>query len=273
MRSRAKSVLPPSKLRERRKQLRNWRIAMYGALVLLLCAGAIGFFYIPALHVRSVTVEGTATIAPQSITDAVLASLGGKKYFVIPRRNAFVYSDASVKDTVARQFPRLDAIEVSLQNFHTVKVAVTERVPYAVFCGAAPDMPQTPCLLMDAKGVVFESAPDFSDNAYVRWYGGGAKKLGERYLSQEQFRSVSALIDAFKTEQLSPVSVWVEDSGDVRVADSSGAEVFFTLSRKPEEVLSMLRSARASEALAGKDISEIAYIDLRFGNRLYYKLR
>lgn len=273
MRSRVGVVLPPSKLKERRKRARTVSIVVWSCAALLLCAAIVGFFYIPAFAIRDIQVEGVGSLSVESIQTRVQESLRGRRYLVFPKKNAFVYSDAAVASDLKTAFPKLDTIVVSLENFHSIKVVVTERKPYATFCGASPDVPQSPCLFLDVSGVAYEPAPDFSDNAYVRWYGGGALVSGARYLAEEKFRSVSALVDAFHSVKLEPMSAYVNEVEDVSVKDRSGLEVRFTLSRKPEEVLNLLRAALISEVLVGKALSSIEYIDLRFGNRLYYRLR
>lgn len=273
MRSRASSVLPPSKLRERRRQARTWRFAALGALAALLLGGAISFFHISAFAVRDVRIAGAATVPASDIERAVREELDGSYLFVLPKRNAFLYSDARVAARLARDFPKLTDIDVSLENFHTIAVSVKERTPSALFCGESISEPPAPCLFMDADGIAYEAAPDFSDNAYVRFYGGDALVPGGRFLTREAYRPLSALAQAMADEGFSPAEIEVDAYGDVLLTDVSGASVRFTIRQKPEDVLKALTAARASDALSGKSLEEIEYIDLRFGKRLYYKVR
>lgn len=273
MRSRASQALPPSKLRERRRRARAWRFAALGALALLLFCAAVGFFHIKAFLVRDVRIAGASTVPAEDIERVVREELSGRYFFVFPKNNAFIYSDAALSARLAREFPKLNHIDVSLENFHAIAVSVTERSPSALFCGASFDEPLVPCLFMDEEGVAYEAAPEFSDNAYMRFYGGKALAPGDRYLSLEEYRPLFVLAEAMKGAGLSPARVEVDDNGDVLLVDQSGASVRFTMRQKPEDLLKALTAARESEALAGKSFEEIEYLDLRFGNRLYYKAR
>lgn len=273
MRSRAKEVLPPSKLRERRRQARNWRFAALSVLLLLVVAGIIGFFHIPALAVRDVHISGVSSVPLADIEQVVRNELSGRYFFVLPKNNAFLYSDTRISERLGTTFPKLHDIDVSLQNFHTISIRAAEREPVAVFCGISLAAVQESCLFMDQSGIAYEQAPEFSDNAYVRFYGGNAVSPGGHFLSPELFFPLWALTDAMHEAGLSPVSVEVDAAGDVLLLDSSRASVRFTMASKPEDVLKALKAARASDALTGKGLEEIEYIDLRFGNRLYYKLR
>lgn len=272
MRSRASEVLPPSRLRERRRRAWRIKLATLSFLAALLCGSAIAFFYIPALLIRDIRIEGAQTVAAADIERDVRSELAGKRFLVLPKRNAFVYSSVEIEKRLQAAYPKLKEAAVSLENFHTLKVTVAERAPDALQCGPSREE-ALPCLFLDNTGVAYEQAPEFSDNAYIRWYGGEALALGERFLSEEVFRRLSALVDAFKGEGVEPAAVFVDEVEDVYVFDASGSEIRFALSRKAEDVLKSLRAARASDVLAGKDLSEIEYIDLRFGNRLYYRLR
>lgn len=273
MRSRASVALPPSKLRERRKKARNWRVAALGALIVLCLGGAIGFFHAGAFIVRDVRIQGASSVPSEDIERVVRDELSGRYFFVLPKRNAFLYSDAQIAARLAEEFPKLTAITVSLENFHTVAISVKERAPSALFCGALMTEPAAPCLFLDADGVAYETAPVFSDNAYVRFYGDEALMPGQRFLTLETYRPLSALVAATREQGFSPAEVEVDANGDVLLEDASGAQLRFTMRQKPEDVLKALTAALASEALRGKGLEEIAYIDLRFGKRLYYKVR
>lgn len=272
MRSRAREVLPPSKLRERRKRARVWRAILICACLAMLLAGAIGAFYLPAVTIAEVRVEGAHSIASEAIAGIVERGLSGRRFLILPKRNALIYPREGILAQLRAEHPKLKTIAMSLSGLKTLSVSVSERAPYARFCGATPS-PDAACFFMDETGVVYEPSPSFSDNPYVDWYGGEPLAPGQRFLTQEEFSLLRPLADAFKGEGLTVRSIAVDDVRDVHVYDATGAEVRFALTRKPEDVLRALRAARASEALAGKELSEIEYIDLRFGNRLYYRLR
>ena len=271
--SKQKEVLQPSRLRARRRKVRIVKGVFFFVLISLLVGGAIGSFYIPALRVRDVAVFDAKTVDAKEVEQALRSVLSGRKWLVLPRNNAFIFSEEELRDKVEHDFPKVKKIDIELSNFHTIETRIEERSPYALWCGENKDAP-VPCVYIDTAGVVYEPSAEYSGDAYTKWYGevaGGL--LGGVYLG-EVSSSLFPLVAELKKDGVSAQTVVVERNGDVRVVSEGGFELLFTVNQKPESLLSSLRTAKASEALKDKSFSDLLYLDMRFSdNRLYYKFK
>ena len=99
--------------------------------------------------------------------------------------------------------------------------------------------------------------------------------MPEQYLAPGAFNSLSALIDAIAQNQPQDVitSVEVDSSNDVHVGFASGFMLLFPLSADGGDVYNRFILALQSDVFAGRTIADFEYLDLRFGNKLYYKLK
>jgi hypothetical protein len=271
---RTHQVLTPSRLRARRQKRRRIIAALTLLGAVLLAAVVIGITYIPYIRVRDVAVSGTETVDPKAIEAAVRKSLSGTIWHIFPRNNAFLYDDAALSSSVRAAFPKISAAEVRLKNFHTVGVAVKERTPAALWCGSALSA-SVPCLSMDDTGVIFESAPEYSGSPYVRWFGpiSAQEPLGASFVP-DSFASLLPLIREIEREGLQTDTVEVRKDGDVFVSYRGDFSLYFTIYQKPESVLKSLHAAMRAPVLEGKQLTDLAYLDLRYSDsRLYYKMK
>ena len=276
-RSRASEVLPPSKLRERKRKKRIILSTLLGVFILCLCGGVLYAMHDDAVRIRDVIVEGAQTIPPGDLETSVHETLEGSWWYIIPKNSALVYSGKKITTRILETFPKVKTARVSLENLHTVRLTLSERSPTALWCGVESGTAGSelhPCYFLDEGGFAYEEAADFSGSAYVRWYGQiSSDTPPAHFLSRDVFHALHALVGALGGGDYTPVRVVITPERDVKVSFEENFDLLFTVAQKPEDVLMRLRTAQVSDVLAGKKLSDLQYLDLRFGNRLYYTFK
>lgn len=264
----ARVELPQSRLRARRKK-RRARLAMVsvGALVILL-AIVVGLTHLPFLQVREVQVSGTQTLASTTVALYIEQQIAGYYLFVVPKRNIFIYPKRAIADGLLKRFPELRAADVHAGNFHTIEADVVEREPKALWC-ASQD-----CYLMDQGGVVYARAE--GDDGFVAYRGHTeGSGLPRQYLTADRFESLFALVDAVsqKLPESPVVSVAVDAAQDAEATLLNGFVLKFALGDAGGDVFERFTLALTSGPFAEHSLGEFEYLDLRFGDKLYYKLK
>jgi len=264
----ARVQLPRTSLRARRRRRRLIVAIVLVVIALVALAVLVGLSYVPFLRVTTIAVSGEKTISQRSITSVVLTDLQGAHWYLFPRSNIFLYPKTKIAGDLLKQFPALKSVDVHAQDFHTVAVNVTEREAKALWC--APNS----CYYMDQDGVAYAEAPDFSEPIYVSYLGGGGE-IPHQFLTTEEFRDLSALVDAIsQTEPDDPVrEVVVDVNGDVRAYFQNDFLLMFALKDASGDVYDRFTLALKSAPFVGKKLSDFEYLDLRFGDKLYYKLK
>jgi cell division septal protein FtsQ len=264
----ARVELPQSRLRARRKRMRvRLALVSLGALVLLL-AVVVGLSYLPFLQVRDVVVSGTTTLATSTIAGYIEGQIAGHYLLVVPKRNIFIYPKHSIADGLLKKFPELRAADVHAGNFHTIAADVVEREPKALWCESQQ------CYLMDQGGVVYASAE--GTDGFVSYLGyAEGESLPRQYLTPEKFESLFALVDAVsqKLPDTPVETVAIDAQQDAEATLSNGFVVKFALGDAGGDVFERFTLALASGPFAEHSLGDFEYLDLRFGDKLYYKLK
>ncbi len=265
----ARVELPESKLRARRRRRRVMRLWFFGGIIFILLLRFIGVSHLPFLQVETVNVKGTETVSPEELQELTTEQLGGAYGWLFSRGNIFIYPKQEIMAAVYESDPVIKNVEVEAENFSTINVHVVERKPKALWCSGT-------CYFMDEDGVVYEQAPEFSAPVYVKYEGrASGENLPKQFLSGEKFLALSALVDALgqTRAEVRIERVIVDQNADAHVRFADGFELKFATGDDGGDVYERFTLALESEPFKNHALSQFEYLDLRFGDKLYYKLR
>jgi cell division septal protein FtsQ len=266
-------ALPPRRplpLRARRRRARLGLISAILAAVALFLYGVHWVSYLPALNIQQVTVTGAEQISPQLIADYTQTVLQNGSFHFLSRSNILLYPRAVIERDIVADFPRVASAKVSRDSLfgNVLNVAITERKPYALWCD---DKAQ--CYDMDDGGFVFAPSAAHSPSGYT-FQGGLATSsapVGQRF-EQARLPNLVTLLTELGQAGFSPQGAIVQNDTDFEVPLEQGFAVKATFGESPDVVVKNLQLVLRSDPLQGKS-AQLEYIDLRFGDRVYYKLK
>ncbi len=274
----ARVALPQSKIRARRKK-RRIRIAIVAASAAVLLIGVVvGVSWMPMVRVSEIQIEGVRGTSARNLEQFVKTQLEGRVLGVFPKNSVFLYPRHEILAQVQGKFPALHSVGIRAHvpsSFQTLIVSAEERQSYALWCGVETE---ESCAFMDGSGMVYALAPEFSDPIYVRYLGpvessGEGNTFPKQFLTPEQFGSLSALVLALGKE-VGPIDkVHVAADNSARLSFVNGFDLLFSVEDDGGDIFERFTLARDAEPLKGRPLSDFLYLDLRFGDKLYYKLK
>ncbi len=274
------------------KKKRNRRLFKYGviaSILLLLLGGLVYVARRPELNISKIELRGGTLVTQEDVESLSKEYLQGEYLWIFPVRNALLYPKDSLAKYLKQSLRRIDTINITRTNFHTLDIEITERKPFAIWCrylpnttpkmedGSSESISQN-CYFMDDQSIVFAAAPDFSGDAYFKYYGilNSPDPIGEYYMaSSTEFSGISDLVDSAKKLYLRPQYLIGKGNGEFSLVISGGGQVYFDtkgpLSTVIENLEALIKTSTISTTTTGN--LPIDYIDLRFGNKLFYKLK
>lgn len=236
--------------------------ASLSIFLLVLCVGGVAYASrIPAVTISHITVNGATAVSPEQIEKVVAKTLEGSYAFLIPRRMSLFVPKEAVRESVLASFPYIKEVRIAKPDMQTIQVSVTEREPYAVWCGER-------CYGMDKNGFIFTETTGSTTGRIYR----GMVKDGP--LAATFLPGAFIELDAF-AEKISAATkrkvteVAVHENGDVTCTLLGGGDVRFTLRSERADLLNSIASVFASERLKGTE--QFEYADFRFDNKALVK--
>lgn len=288
-------------LRTRRRKLQ----VLLALVLLVVGAGAVyglsEVTYMPRYAIKEVSVEGTENVSPRLVRAFVETKINDGSHHLLSRENIFLYPKAYIAKSISGYFPRILNAQISRDALmaQVINVVVVERKPFAIWCEEAGNRQKAPdlsarsvatnrsaewpegnrdekrgggCFEMDSSGFIFAPSATSSSADEVVFTGGLATNsppIGQTFLPQ-RFESVLALLARLKDEGFPATDVSVENEQDFAVSLAEGFVLRASFDEDAHALVRNLQAVLSSDSLREKD-NKIEYIDLRFGNRVYYR--
>lgn len=271
----------PPRVQKLRRQKKRQRIILWGSILFLLCIMVVVFVWsthTPAFRIQKVVVEGAHDVSPKTIRAAVEARVVDGTFSLINKNSTLFFPEEQVASALYAQFPRIHTAVVSPQiATRTVHIAVSERTPFAVWCAPTHNPEHArECFYIDEAGVVFERAHEPHELLVVE----GSTVPSELYpqrepflstVEPEHFKNMNAFIARLTENGFHPQQV-VFDGADITIVLVEGYDIRADITRAGEDNIIALLSVLSEKEVADAR-AQLLYIDLRFGERIYYKLR
>lgn len=273
----ARVQLGESKLKARRVRRRIVFVILAGAALLLLLGILVALSWAPFMRITAVSVVGARTVDAVALQEAVQQEISGGYGYLFARSNIFLYPKDGIVKNLAQQFSTIKTVTVQAEDFHTMAVVVVERQPTALWCGDSIAS-STHCYFLDENGLAYAQAALYSGDAYQKYYGplqttSAEESAHGQFLTSEEFRSLPALVESLQQTTKAHATAVVVGKGDVRVVFSNGFSLLFGLSDNGGGIVERFTLALGAAPFAKHTLSEFEYLDLRFGDKVYYKLK
>jgi hypothetical protein len=272
------------KKHRRRAILNKILIILFGLIAVFILLAYLSCFN--SLNITGIQISGNKVVDTETLRATVESQIAGKYLWLFPKTNILYYPQNAIKNELQNKFKRLKDINLSIQNNKILLVSVTERIAKYTWCGAIPPPDANPppintnsqkCYFLDEDGYIFDEAPYFSGEVYFKFYG--SADIGS-YFSKQNFKRLISFKDILVGIGLKPVSLYITNDGDVNIFLSRGnsstnePKIIFKIDADFQNVAENLEAALTTEPLQSEfknKYSLLQYIDLRFGNKVYYK--
>jgi hypothetical protein len=267
----------------RRSSLRTRRRKLKAFLAFVVLVAAAGFVYglgavtyLPKYSINRILVTGAENISPRLVQAFIESKLNDGEYHLLSRENIFLYPKSDITKGISVYFPRILEVKISRKALmaQAVNVIVIERQPFALWCEGInnkQNTTETKCFEMDNGGFIFASAATstYGRTVFTGGLATSSPPIGQTFLPQE-FAGVLAFVSRLKEVGLVATGVSVENEKDFAVSLTSGFVVKASFGADAGTLVRNLKDVLSSDALRDKK-DTIEYVDLRFGNRVYYK--
>ncbi len=268
----ARIALGESRARARRRKRRLVALGLIVTAVLVLFGGVVWLVDAPFWQITSVGVAGASDVDAATIQTVVADELAHPYLHLFSKRNILLYPKQAITAALLVQIPTLSRVDVHASGLHTLAVTAVEQQPVALWCGDASTIFAASCRFVDMHGVAYAPAATSTPSAFVTYYGALATSSNQ-FLTPDQFATLTALVVALgKQGDTSGVaSVTVDANNDVRLTYVDGFSLIFAGGDDGSDVLRRYALALTSGPFAAQPLATFSYLDLRFGDRLYYK--
>jgi cell division septal protein FtsQ len=276
------------------RKKRNRKLLRFGVivlLILLIIAEASFLSHRPQFRISEIELNGGVLVTQSEVESETLDFVSGSYFWLFPKNNVLWYPHKKLDIFLKSRFRRIDTLSLKLKDFHTLQVDITERKPYAIWCSVLPVTDvlrgdndenisgKTPkCYFIDQNSTIFAVSPEFSGDAYFKYYGlvSDSNPIGKEFISSTtKFTEIDEFVNSTKKLGLVPVYLIANDNDQFSLVLSGGGVIYFDTKIPLTKVTENLTSLLKTPELGTTTLADlpVEYIDLRYGNKLFYKLK
>lgn len=284
-----RSVSSSTRLKEIKKKKRiNLRRKLLVILlgVFILFGGLAYLSSLPKINIQNIEIVGNKVIDSMPVETLIRSNLEGKYLWMFPKTNSIIYPREKIEKDLINNFQRMKDINFNLKDLKTLEVSFNERDAKYIWCGEY--LPEgevnddLKCYFMDETGYLFDESPFFSGEVYFRFFGpidNINSPKGSNFVAGE-FENLIIFKESLKKLDVRPVAIFLKEDKDIEVILSSSRplseapKIIFKSNSDLNKMVENLQSALTAEPLKDdfkNKYDSLKYIDLRFGNKVYYK--
>jgi hypothetical protein len=225
--------------------------------------------------VEEISVSGNTSISDVDVKDVVSRALS-EKYLGIFSKNNYLFAPTSnIEKSISYNIKRVESARVRFVGLRKIEVNIKERLEYALWCKGKPAIPED-CYFLDKTGYIFDSAPNFSGNLYIKYYGLIAgEPVGQNYFDEKTFIDISDFLNAVDKMGFAPDSFLAVNGEEYEVGLSLGGKIALNNKDGLGEELRRLQSL-VTDGIIKTDnefLGKLNHIDLRYGNKVHFDFR
>lgn len=273
--------------RKKRRFLKIIKSKIFWIIFFIFSTG-LGLAYFLLLsdvfQIEEMKISGNKKVNEEEVLEAVEPRVKKElelgPFSLFSSRSIFLIGSRSLEQSVKQAFPRVGEVKVKKGLPNVLNLEIKERDSFAEICLLSGE-----CYKTDEKGIVFEKSADVREEKegdvqvfqvkreelmviFVR--GAAGFDLGTQAISPLYLAGASKIEQKIKSDlEMEPKELSL--GGEKLIVDvNKGFKVYFNLDKNVEDQLFNLELV-LREKLSDRELEELEYIDLRFGNRIYYK--
>ena len=235
----------------------------------LLFSGAIvyGITFASLVQIKKIHIYGAESIKREEIEDLVWEGVD-QKILLFPTKSIFFTNNQKIEENLSKKFPKISQVNLKRQIPDSVVIEMKERKPLYVFCKDSG-----PCFYLDERGVIFEEIfPDAISLLRIKDMRNLEVKLGSKVAEDQLLNGIKTIESKLKEKtELSPQEIILFEE-KMEVQTSQNFLIYFNPKEDIEKQVQKLILTFENEIPQEKR-ENLDYIDLRFGDKVYYKYK
>jgi len=287
-----------------KKKKRRIIISSLSVLGVILIVWGISFLSSHKIfHIEEVQINELRFINSEEVDVLVKGKLEGKYIWLFSRSNSVIFPRSEIEKGIKEKFTSVKRVDTDFRGFHTIKINIIEYDPVARWCdtsfGTAPEIKHegnaeleetdvsessipdvqkntgaANCYFLNENGVVFVEEPELHTGVYVNFFGLiEGDPLGKGFATKNKFKELLDLTKLIRRLDVSAKEVWTKTGEVYAIVTESGAKLYIDDEDDVVSIFRNLETVISQDAINKAQFENIEYIDLRFGNRVFYKLK
>lgn len=250
------------------------RFSLAVFMLLFVISGITYYFFVSEQFlIESISIEGISESLAKEVRLHIEDSLNSKKFILLKQNKTLLFPREQFLVRIEQLIPRLKDAEIKIELPHSLQFKATERIQEGIWCNYT-NLSLPKCYFYDTEGVVYENAPSSAKGSLILLIRDKRFEfviMPQEVLNEEFFAYINELFEFLEIGYQKPEYISIEDSNEIRIGFSEGWEAYMLRSNSSTEQIENL--VLIVNEKIGDRVHELEYIDLRLGNKVFFKYK
>ncbi len=229
----------------------------------------LGYFLLFSsfFQIREIKISGAEKIKEENIKNFL--KLKTKKEILFWKTNSvFLIKFKDLQKEILENFPKIESVSLKVDFPNVLEVLIKERKGVALF------FQENKFFLIDKSGIIFEKInnENFPQFFVIEKDKKEKVNLGNEVIEKEIMEKILEIEKELRSLNLEIEKVKIKSKERVNIKTKKGFEIYFSLKEKISDQIFYL-DVVLKEKIPEEKLANLEYIDLRFGNRIYFKYK
>lgn len=265
-----RNVIRSPRLARKEQKRKTRKTILLSLFSLTVALGVLYGFSRKEFRITSVDVSGAVRVPESLVRSAVEAQLVGTYWGLIPKAHSLLYPKSVLREALTQEFPTFSGVSISLNNLASLRISVREREPLALWCTATQV-----CFLLDETGFVFAEAEPGMEDLYYRFEREATTTpLGSSVLEKTKLNALMSFLGGLEKLGFTPEKVRFLNERELHVFLQGGMQLLLNENEFERSLANVETLLSENDLLPTRSgLLNVDYIDLRYGNKIYFKPR
>lgn len=270
------------KLLKRNKFKLYYRLALWSFFVISFFYGIIFWLNHDFFLIKEVEIVGNKFVQTEEIQKNFEQQTADKKFFLISRKNFLFLPIDEVEKEIEKNYSIESAI-ISIKSLNSIKIEIIEYSPVANYCQ------DKHCYFVNKNGRLFIEEPEFHVEDLVSLSRpkfvvssttedmikkeATSDLLGQQYVEPEVFQNLLKFSKLLDVENIKINNIKTDDFETFSLRAIGDINFIVEGEDDPEENFENFKAVLGQESIHKIQFNNIDYFDLRFEDKVFYKLK
>jgi cell division septal protein FtsQ len=224
-----------------------------------------------SITINSITISENEFLNNEKIIENIEKQISGRYLFLFSKKNSLLIPRSEVKNSIIKNNLSVSEVSLKVRDINNLFVDISEHEPVAKWCDEANN-----CFLINAEGLIYTQEKVLNPKNVIKVSGvfeNSNDILGKTYLNTETFKSILKTVENLNQLSIKPTLIDTEDQETIAIETMQGPYLLIDRNDNPADVLNNLQTVIETEEINEAQFKNLEYIDLRFGNKVYYKIK
>ncbi len=261
-------------LEKKKKNLLMLKMFFWVVCTLICLYGFVFWFNHPSFSISSVTVSEATFAASSDLLKEINGVLDEKYFGLFSKRNFLFVPSTSIRTRLLANNSSISEVFVNRESLHHLNIVVKEHEVVAKWCGRDARTESKPCYVVNRKGQFFAPETDAHFFEVPKLFGDVATTtiVGTHYLPIENFNNLINFVQKVPQLHIVVKTIETEDFETFAIHTVKGPYLLVEKNNEADQIYENLKIVIEQEEINKAQFQNLQYIDLRFGNKVFYKI-